>query len=378
MDVGSFRDMVLVKVNTLPVMRLVNYRTEGSEYFMGNGRKTVYNSISSPEKLAKVNPENIQLGNDFLEYLTSIDRSKSTIDAYRNDLNIFWCWCLEFNNNKFFVDLSKREIVKYQNYCLNTLGWSPARMRRVKSTLSSLSNYIESMLDDEFDFRPIIRKIENPAACTVREKTILEEEQLQKLLDFLVEKEQFDKACMLSLAMNNGRRKAELPRMKISYFTDDNVIYGSLYKSPETVTTKGRGSRGKQLTIYTLKNGFQKYLDLWLDYRKENNITSEWLIPKKENGIYTDEQVPITTMDSWAETFSRILGVPFYWHSLRHFFTTACSRSGLPDDVIKNLIGWESNDMVAIYKDIDADEQFAQYFGKDGIKEVEKKSLSEI
>ncbi len=378
MDVGSFRDMVLVKVNTLPVMRLVNYRTEGSEYFMGNGRKTVYNSISSPEKLAKVNPENIQLGNDFLEYLTSIDRSKSTVDAYRNDLNIFWCWCLEFNNNKFFVDLSKREIVKYQNYCLNTLGWSPARMRRVKSTLSSLSNYIESMLDDEFDFRPIIRKIENPAACTVREKTILEEEQLQKLLDFLVEKEQFDKACMLSLAMNNGRRKAELPRMKVSYFTDDNVIYGSLYKSPETVTTKGRGSRGKQLTIYTLKNGFQKYLDLWLNYRKENNITSQWLIPKKENGIYADEQVPITTMDSWAETFSRILGVPFYWHSLRHFFTTACSRSGLPDDVIKNLIGWESNDMVAIYKDIDADEQFAQYFGKDGIKEVEKKSLSEI
>ena len=69
---------------------------------MGNGRKTVYNSISSPEKLAKVNPENIQLGNDFLEYLTSIDRSKSTVDAYRNDLNIFWCWNLDNNNNKFF------------------------------------------------------------------------------------------------------------------------------------------------------------------------------------------------------------------------------------------------------------------------------------
>ena len=154
-------------------MRLVTYWTEGSEYFMGNGRKTVYNSISSPDKLAKVNPENIQLGNDFLEYLTSIDRSKSTVDAYRNDLNIFWCWCLEFNQNKFFVDLSKREIAKYQNYCLNTLGWSPARMRRVKSTLSSLSNYIESMLDDEFDFRPIIRKIENPAACAVREKLFL-------------------------------------------------------------------------------------------------------------------------------------------------------------------------------------------------------------
>lgn len=267
--------------------------------FMGNSRKTVYNNISSPEKLAKVNPENIQLGNDFLEYLTSIDRSKSTVDAYRSDLNIFWCWNLDNNNNKFFVDLSKRDIVKYQNYCLNTLGWSPSRMRRVKSTLSSLSNYIESMLDDEFEnYRPMIRKIENPAACAVREKTILEDEQLQELLDKLVEKKQYDKACMLALAMNNGRRKAELPRMKVSYFTDENIIYGSLYKSPETVTTKGRGSRGKQLTIYTLKSGFQKYLDLWLKYREENNITSEWLIPHKEHGVYTDEQVPITTMDS--------------------------------------------------------------------------------
>lgn len=286
---------------------------------------------------------------------------------------------MEFCQNKFFVDLTKRDIVKFQNHCLNEWGWSPARMRRVKSTLSSLSNYIENMLDDEFqNYRPIIRKIENPPACTVRDKTILDEEQLQSLLDHLVETDQYDKACMLSLAMNNGRRKSELPRMKVSYFTEDNVIYGSLYRTPEKITTKGRGSRGKQLIVYTLKNGFQKYLDLWLEYRKENNITSEWLIPKKEHGKYVDEQVPISTMDSWAEIFSKFLNVPFYWHSLRHFFCTACSRSGLPDDIIKNLVGWESNDMVAIYKDISADEQFEQYFCESGIKEVETKSISDM
>ena len=346
---------------------------------MGNGRKTVYNSISSPEKLAKVNPENIQLGTDFLEYLTSIDRSKSTVDAYRNDLNIFWCWNLDNNNNKFFIDLSKREIAKYQNYCLNTLGWSPARMRRVKSTLSSMSNFIENMMDDEFEgYRPIIRKIESPAACAVREKTILEESQLQELLDKLVEKGQYDKACMLSLAMNNGRRKAELPRMKLSYFTNENVIYGSLYKTPETVTTKGRGSRGKQLIVYTLKNGFQKYLDLWLKYREENNITSEWLIPRKENGVYIDEQVPITTMDSWADTFTKILGVPFYWHSLRHFFTTKLSESNIPNGVIQDIIGWDSADMCRLYCDTPTDAKFEKYFGEEGIKNVKETTLSDL
>lgn len=346
---------------------------------MGNTRKTVYNYITTPEKLAQVNSENLQLGEDFLEYLTSIDRAKTTIDGYRADLKVFWVWCLENCNNKFFVDLSKRDIVKFQNHCLNTWGWSPARMRRVKSTLSSLSNYIESILDDEYeDYRPMIRKIENPTAYSVREKTILDEKQLIDLLEWLVEKGHYDRACMLSLAMNNGRRKAELPRIKVSFFTEENIIYGSLYKSPEQIQTKGRGSKGKALTVYTLKNGFQKYLDLWLKYREENRITSEWLIPKKENGVWVDEPIPITTLDSWADIFSKYLGVPFYWHSLRHFFTTECSRSGLPDDVIQMLVGWNSLDMVSLYKDISVDEQFEKYFGEEGIKSVDQKSLSDL
>lgn len=346
---------------------------------MGNTRKTVYNNICSPEKLAQVNPENIQLGNDFLEYLTSIDRAKTTIESYRHDLDVIWVLILELLNNKFFVELSKRDIVKLQNHCLNSLCWSPARMRRVKSTMSSLSNYIEAMLDDEFEnYRPIVRKIENPQACAVREKTVLEDEQLEDLLEHLVEKKKYDKACMLAMAMHNGRRKAELPRMKVSYFTEDNVIYGSLYRSPETVTTKGRGSRGKQLTIYTLKNGFQKYLDLWLKYREEHNITSEWLIPRKENGVWLDEQVPITTMDSWAESFSRYLGVPFYWHSLRHYFTTKLSESNIPDSVIQDLIGWESADMCRLYCDTSADAKFGKYFGEEGIINTEQKSLKDL
>ena len=53
------------------------------------GRKIQHNDITSPEKLKLVNPENIELGKDFLDYLVSIDRSKNTIEAYGYDLNIF-------------------------------------------------------------------------------------------------------------------------------------------------------------------------------------------------------------------------------------------------------------------------------------------------
>lgn len=343
------------------------------------GRKVQHNNIVTNELLSQVNQENVELGNDFLDYLRSVDRSPNTINAYANDLKIFWVYLLLHCNNKFFIDLSKREISKYQSYCLTEWKWSPARMRRVKSTLSSLSNYVESMLDDEFEnFKPIIRKIENPVNEKVFAKTVLEDSQLEELLDILVEKGKYDKACMLSLAMNSGRRKSELPRFKVSYFDDENIIYGSLYKTPEQIKTKGRGSRGKRLTCYTLSKPFKPYFDMWMNYRKENGIESEWLFPKKVGGKYIDEPMESKTLDSWAETFGRLLGVDFYFHSLRHYFTTACARSGLPDNVIQMLIGWSSLDMVSLYKDIEADEEFEKYFSDGSIKKVEQKSLSDL
>lgn len=53
------------------------------------GRSTVYNSITSPEKLENCNKFNIELGNEFIDYLKSVDRAETTIKQYISDLNIF-------------------------------------------------------------------------------------------------------------------------------------------------------------------------------------------------------------------------------------------------------------------------------------------------
>jgi hypothetical protein len=85
-------------------------------------RFTVYNKITSPEKLALVNKDNKDLGNEWLDYLASVDRAQSTIKGYRNDLDIFWCWNLEHNKNKDFAKLTKRDIAKFQNHAINVWG----------------------------------------------------------------------------------------------------------------------------------------------------------------------------------------------------------------------------------------------------------------
>ena len=348
---------------------------------MKEGRSTVYNNITSPEKLKEVNPDNIELGNDFIEYLNSIDRSKGTIKQYKANLNVFWCWNLEYNKNKFFVELTKREIAKFQSHALNKWGWSPRRIRTVKATISSLSNYIENILDDEYEgYKPIVRKIESPADETVRTKTVFQMEDLHPLLDKLVEEKEYMKACVLALAMYSGKRKAELTRFKVSYFKDENLICnGALYKTPEKMVTKGRGQRGKLLDVYTLAKPFKPYLDLWLEQRKEFGITSDWLFPKYRDGEWiNDEHIDTSLMDSYARTFSNILGRPFYFHALRHAYTTYLLEQNLPENVVQTIQGWSSGDMIRIYDDRTSESQLEKYFGADGIKQVNKSTLEDL
>lgn len=341
-------------------------------------RSTQMNDLTSPELVAQVNPNNLRLKNDFLDYLKSVQRSPGTINGYDDDLRIFFVYCLKNLGNKDFVKVTKRDLVSFQNWLINENKNSPSRVRRIKSAISSLSNYIESILDDEDEFknfRSIVRKIESPVNQPVRDKTILSEVQLNGLLQELTGNGQYEKACMLALAMNSGRRKSELVRFKVTDFKENNLVCGgALYKTSETIKTKGFGL-GKYIYCYTLAKGFKPYFDLWMKQRTEEGIESVWLFPLKEDPT---QQMKPETLNSWAKSFSKMLNVDFYWHSLRHYFTTSLARSGLPDGVIQDIIGWTSSDMVKLYKDLTTEEQLDQYFDETGIKSVQPTKLNDL
>lgn len=336
------------------------------------------NSITSPELLAQVNVRNQDLKKEFLNYLKAINRSDGTIRQYGSDLDIFFCWVLQNAGNKEFSRITKRDIIAFQGWLINENGNSPARVRRLKATISSLSNFCENILSDEEEdyasFRSIVRKIENPPLQLVREKTVWEEEQLEELLRKLTEMGQHEKACMLALGIYSGRRKSELCRFRVSDFNEDKLICGgALYKS-DPIRTKGRGD-GKIIPCYTLAKKFQPYLDRWLNEREEKQIDSEWLFPDPGD---SSRQITITTLNSWANTFSRMSGRDFYWHSLRHAFTTGLAKAGIPDGVIQSIVNWESADMVRLYKDIDADEEIGMYFQDGEIRAPERKTLADL
>lgn len=340
------------------------------------GRKTKQNSITTPELIEQINSDNKRLVKDYLTYLRSINRSDTTIAAYKSDLDIFFVWVLQNANNKFFVDLTKRDLVAYQNWLINENENSPARVRRLKAVISSLSNYIENILDDEYpNYRSIVKKIENPVNTPVREKTILDESDCKMLLDKLVEQKEYQKACMFALAMASGRRKSELVRFKVSYFDDENIVYGSLYRTPEKVKSKGRGKQGKLLHFYVLVKQFKPYFELWMQERDHLGIQSEWLFPDPSDPT---QHLNALTLNSWAKTFSAMLGVNFYWHSLRHHYTTYLSERGIPDNVIQEILGWSDISLVSVYRDTDVVAEIGKFFCNGEIVSKESTSISDI
>lgn len=343
-------------------------------------RSTVYNNITNAENIAKISEENKQLGEDWLEYMQSIDKSPKSIVAYRSDLKIFFVWNEEFNKNKFFPELTKREIAKFQNYALNTWGWSPSRIRRVKSCLSSLSNYIEDILDDEIEFenfRPIIRKIKNPSKETVREKTILPDKEVDRLLNTLVENKQYERACAVAIAAYSGMRIGELVEMEVKFFDDEHFVYDSMWKT-DKIRTKGFGKLGKPLNKFILY-GVKPYIDLWMNERKEKGIDSEFIFVSKtineDKSITWNQRKDIS---HWTEQFTKILGVDFYFHCMRHYTCTRLHRMNLPAHVIQEFFGWNSAEMLKIYNDLSAEDEFEKYFDKNGIKEVKQASLTDV
>ena len=339
------------------------------------GRSTVYNNITSPEKIAKINPDNAALLKDFMDYLESVGRAATTIKNYKADLLVFFCWCEDELNNKYFVELSKREIARFQNHALNVWGWSSNRLRTVKAALSSLSNFIENILDDEIkDFKSIVRKIESPPKQLAREKTVYSEEEIEFLLKTLVERQEFDRACFVALAAFSGRRKSELLRFRVDDFDDDKLVCGgALYRSAP-IKTKGRGG-GKYIPCYVLVKKFKPYFDLWMQFRESSNISSEWLFPKPNKPA---EQMATSTVDGWNDEFTKITGKEFYPHSLRHRFTTSLSEAGVPDSVIQVIINWDSADMVRLYNDRSDDDLIGAYFKDGEIAVNAAKDLSEL
>lgn len=320
-------------------------------------RKTIRNIITSPELLEQINKKNIELVEKFLKD-KAIRTSDKTIVVYKSNLDIFFCWNLLHNNNKHFVEIKKLEFSEFFSFASSELKLGSARLNNLRSTLSSLSNFIEKFYDDSFPtFRNVIlRVVESSPKEERREKTILTDEQIEDLLQHLKDTDK-QKACWLALAVTSGARFTELLKFEIDLIDENRTAFGDLFlETTRQIKTKGRGKSGKLLYKYILRDKFLPFYREWKEEREkiliEKNLNHKALFIKHDGTPASD-----TTIRGWVEEFEKYLGVPFYTHALRHYLTTLLSKKNIPHVLIKEIFGWSSLEMVSVYDDSTASDR---------------------
>lgn len=317
-------------------------------------RKTYRNKITSEELTEQINPKNLDLMKKFLKE-KSTRTSDKTIVVYESNLTIFFTWNLLYNNNKYFVDIKKLEFADFFSFSTDELRLGSAKLNNMRSTLSSLSNFIERFLDEEYpNFRNVILKvIESSPKETRREKTILTDEQIENLLNYLKDKDK-QKACWLALAITSGARFSELLRFEIDLIDENRTAFGDIFlETTRQIKTKGRGKSGKLLYKYILRDKFLPFYNEWLIERekilKKKGKDHRYLFVKQDGDPATPQ-----TVRKWIRGFEEYLKIPFYSHALRHYLTTLLSKKNIPPMLIKEIFGWSDLSMVSLYDDTTA------------------------
>ena len=322
-----------------------------------NGRETFRKVITNPELTAQINPKNMKLVERFLKNFAT-KRSPKSVTVYRSNLTMFLTWNLLFNENKLFTDIRKIELADFFDYCVTELKWNANRFHQMHSSLSSFSAWIENYFDEDYPmFRNLLPKIEKPVKENIREKTVLQKEDIDKLMNHLETNNEIQEQCLLALAISCGARISELARFTTDLIDENNVVFDGLFlETTKEIVTKGRGVNGKLLRKYILKDMFLPYYKKWLETRKvimeENNQSHNYIFITRDGSPANADR-----LRDWMSAWSDIVGQPLYAHSLRHYNITFLKRLDIEDDFIVYLTGWSEgtgHSMISIYNDMTA------------------------
>lgn len=323
----------------------------------GNGRETFRKIITSPELTEQINAKNIKFMERFLKNFAT-KRSPKSVTVYKSNLILFFTWNLLYNDNKLFMDIRKIELADFFDYCVTELKWSANRYHQMHSCLSSFSAWIENYFDEDYPmFRNLLPKIEKPVKENIREKTVLQKEDIDKLMNHLEENNEIQEQCLLALAISCGARISELARFTTDLIDENNIVFDGLFlETTKEIVTKGRGVNGKLLHKYILKDMFLPYYKKWLEVRRtimeENNQNHDYIFITKDGSPANADR-----LRDWMGNWSNVVEQPVYAHSLRHYHITFLKRLDIEDDFIVYLTGWSEgtgHSMISIYNDMTA------------------------
>lgn len=267
-------------------------------------RNTFYNKETYENK---VNKESKIILQDYLLELKAKGKSDGTIYQYTADLKMFLVWAHDNLNNKCILDMKKRD---FRNFFLelSESGKSNARINRVQCSIRNLLEFCFQDDDEYEDYtRNIMTSIKGLQKQEVRDIIFLTDEQIEYLIEYYLQNEDYQKALYISLSYDSAGRRNEIAQVVKTDF------------EKKKMTNEVIGKRGKKFSLFYLDRT-QSLAKLYLEHRGDDDIESLWITGKGKN----KRQVEPSALYQWAVSFRKVLEEKYdeeillNSHSFRH------------------------------------------------------------
>ena len=296
---------------------------------MSKSRGRIYNKFYTEEKWNAVNEKNKEILVDFLEECKQQKKSKGTIYGYMQDLRIVFIYILEKKDNKYILDLKKKDFRSLSLWLSDKKEQSSSRVNRIKSALNSMLTFCED--DDDYDYEinyaKKVKGLKKEKIKNDEDDFFFTYEEFVKVRDILIERDMLMEAILWSIGFDSAGRRNELFQIKKD----------GLLNSNKTNIVKGK--RGKLFPLVYL-NDTKDLIKQYLDKRGEDDIDSLWYYTSK--GVkypYTDSEFIYNRIVKISDILSEIRGekCEIFPHTLRHS-RAECLLTG-QDDRIKDQNG---------------------------------------
>jgi integrase len=269
----------------------------------------VYNEIFDPIIYEKVNSKNKELLAEFVLNLKENRRSSTTIRQYEFNLRNLFCDIYRNYENKFILELTKKDLRKYALSLIEERHLSNSRRNCLISTMRCLLFYAETDEDWNYNINAS-RLIKGLTRETVKPIVFLDDGIVLRLFDILTKMGELQKAAILLLAYDCAGRRSELAQVKKDGFLDlsrnnTNVVIG-----------KGR----KKFSLIYFNKTREAVLN-WLEKRGEDNVPelfiTEFVIGEKHPA---DGENVYAWFVSMRKLLTELNGLEkdFGPHSMRH------------------------------------------------------------
>jgi site-specific recombinase XerD len=292
------------------------------------------------------------------DFLSQNHLSKQTLKQYESALKIFAKWIYDHvGKDKSVIDLRPRHARKYQDWLISK-GLSPSAVKFKRSAVSSLCGFIELYYDREYrDFRNIYSKaIPSVPKSNVKEKKPLTVDEIDKLVNELTNREEWQKLAYVLFTYTTGCRREEARQLLCEVSTYEKHIKKGEQKNyylTHTIRAKGKGSEGKPRK-FKFDEKAMEAIKKWIEYRKSQvsqvfGDTCPYVFVSKGKDDY--RQISANTFNLWCDEFSKILGGrPVHPHLFRSSrATNAVIEEGKDIKSVQTLLGHNSSQTTEIY-----------------------------